>query len=572
MAMAERAIKKLLAVVMTVCIVLSGAFLMPDAVHAASTTPDGAESLTAGQWKTGRFTYTKITYGNNVQNGTYMAETLHYYKFRTGSTAGATYVVKANYASFTGYTSDDHDSAGISVKLLDSNFNDVKFSSGYNTAGYYDIRLMNSKVGSMTYTNLKPNADYYVVVNSDSGYDRNAIDYKVCYTTGGSTGNDPNGTQSLTAGQWKTGRFTYTYRTYGNSGQNGVYMENTHQYYKFRTGSTAGATYVVKANYASFTGYASDDHDSQGISVKLLDSNFNEVKFDSGSNTWGYYGIALQLTQSGSAEYSNLKTNADYYVEVESNSGFDCKYKDYKVCYTTNDSGSGDAGESATGIEIDKQADMTVDTDGDYVLNLRPGEKRKLTYHFLPQNAAAVPIKWDGDNDAVASVDQDGTVTAHSAGTTRIYVNAYVGGGWTGSWVKVNVSDVYYFDSVSIVTVKGSKYEVRKSGQTGEITVSLVRAKNAKNVTIPSKIRCNDGVTRAVTGIKAEAFKGSKAKTVTIKTRMLTKESVKNSLKASKVKTIKVKTGNKKLSKTFVKKYKKIFTKKNCGKKVKVKR
>ena len=46
---------------------------------------------------------------------------------------------------------------------------------------------------------------------------------------------------------------------------------------------------------------------------------------------------------------------------------------------------------------------------------------------------------------------------------------------------------------------------------------------------------------------------------------------VKGSLKGSKVKTVQVKVGSKKLNKKYVKKYKKIFTKKICGKKVKVK-
>ncbi len=39
-----------------------------------------------------------------------------------------------------------------------------------------------------------------------------------------------------------------------------------------------------------------------------------------------------------------------------------------------------------------------------------------------------------------------------------------------------------------------------------------------------------------------------------------------------KVNTVKVKVGKKKENKKYVKKYKKIFTKKNCGKKVTVKR
>ncbi len=68
-------------------------------------------------------------------------------------------------------------------------------------------------------------------------------------------------------------------------------------------------------------------------------------------------------------------------------------------------------------------------------------------------------------------------------------------------------------------------------------------------------------------------FKGTKVKTITLKTKKLTKKSVKNLLKGCKAKkiTIKVKVGSKKENQKYVKKYKKYFTKKNAGKKAVVK-
>ncbi|MBQ6440662.1 MAG: hypothetical protein IJJ06_11205 [Mogibacterium sp.] len=67
------------------------------------------------------------------------------------------------------------------------------------------------------------------------------------------------------------------------------------------------------------------------------------------------------------------------------------------------------------------------------------------------------------------------------------------------------------------------------------------------------------------------AFQGSKVKTVVVKSKKLTAKTVKRCLQNSKVKTIKVYVGTKKQNKTYLKKYKKIFTKKNAGKKVTVK-
>ena len=129
------------------------------------------------------------------------------------------------------------------------------------------------------------------------------------------------------------------------------------------------------------------------------------------------------------------------------------------------------------------------------------------------------------------------------------------------------------------------------SGKAG--TVTFTKAKNKKKVSVPKTVKLSDGKTYKVTGIAAKAFTGKKIRTVTIganvqkiaknafakskakklivKTKLLTKKSVKGSLKKSKVKTIQVKAGTKKENKKLKKAYKKIFTKKNAGRKAKVK-
>ena len=141
-----------------------------------------------------------------------------------------------------------------------------------------------------------------------------------------------------------------------------------------------------------------------------------------------------------------------------------------------------------------------------------------------------------------------------------------------------------------VYTSGGQQYDVTAlaSGNTGG-EVAFKAAKNAKKVTVPATIKLADGKTYKVTQIEAKAFtgkairtvtigknikkikknafKGSKATKLILKTPNLTnKASVKGSLKGSKVKTVQVKAGKK-----YVKKYKKVFTKKNAGKKVKVK-
>ena len=120
-------------------------------------------------------------------------------------------------------------------------------------------------------------------------------------------------------------------------------------------------------------------------------------------------------------------------------------------------------------------------------------------------------------------------------------------------------------------TAGGHTYTVTKQGGTEDAgTVTLVKAKNAKTVTVPDTVTYTDGIKYQVTAIGKNAFAASKARKIVVKTKKLTKASVKVSLKGSKVKTVQVKVGSKKVNKKYVKKYKKYFTKKNAGKKVKV--
>ena len=84
-------------------------------------------------------------------------------------------------------------------------------------------------------------------------------------------------------------------------------------------------------------------------------------------------------------------------------------------------------------------------------------------------------------------------------------------------------------------------------------------------------------VTKIVIGkkvkkIRSGAFKKTRAKTLVVRTKKLKKSSVKNSLKGSSITIVQVKIGGKKINTKYVKKYKKIFTKKNAGRRVTVKR
>ena len=138
----------------------------------------------------------------------------------------------------------------------------------------------------------------------------------------------------------------------------------------------------------------------------------------------------------------------------------------------------------------------------------------------------------------------------------------------------------------------GSNYRITKKASGSKAgTVALKKAANRKSVKIPATVTIK-GRKFKVTRIDARAFKGSKIRTVTIgknvktikknaftgskavkliiKSKKLTKKSIKGSLKGSKVRTVQIKVGKKALNRKYFRKYRKIFIPKNTGKKVRI--
>ena len=122
-------------------------------------------------------------------------------------------------------------------------------------------------------------------------------------------------------------------------------------------------------------------------------------------------------------------------------------------------------------------------------------------------------------------------------------------------------------DQVTSVVYKGCTYTL--SG--GKLTLAKVNKKSKKTVVIPAKIKVNAKKVK-VTKVKAKVFKGTKVNKVIVKSGYLTKKGVRNCLKDSKVKVVKVKvSAKKKANAKQLKKCKRYFAKANSGKKVTVK-
>ena len=127
---------------------------------------------------------------------------------------------------------------------------------------------------------------------------------------------------------------------------------------------------------------------------------------------------------------------------------------------------------------------------------------------------------------------------------------------------KVGKAYEYKLEDVIAAMVKtGAAGTFNKATVTAE-DIAKAEALGAKSITLGKKVK----------KVKAGALAESSAKTLIVKTKKLTKSRVKGSLTGSKITTVKVKIGNAKVNKKYIKKYKKIFTKKNAGKKVTVTR
>ena len=199
-------------------------------------------------------------------------------------------------------------------------------------------------------------------------------------------------------------------------------------------------------------------------------------------------------------------------------------------------------------------------------LKLKTGAYDQIRVSCGPQPCYNSDALWISLNEKIASVDDLGIVTGRKPGSTTIAMAA---------WSSDNGCYIIRTCKVTVTPKKGDK--VKDSGSTYKVTsaksgarkVSLIKAANTKTVTVPASITIA-GQKYSVTGIGKSAFSSSAATNVIVRTKQLTKSSVRNSLLKSKVRTIKVNIGSTAVNRTYVKKYKQIFTLKNAGKKVTV--
>lgn len=117
-------------------------------------------------------------------------------------------------------------------------------------------------------------------------------------------------------------------------------------------------------------------------------------------------------------------------------------------------------------------------------LELEAGDSEQLTATVEPENATNKSVTWTSNNDSVATVDNNGTVTAHKAGTATITVTTMDGGNTATCALTVTSS------GGSGSGGSGSpSYAVDTDADTdhGTVTVKPSRAEKGDTVTITAK-------------------------------------------------------------------------------------
>lgn len=133
---------------------------------------------------------------------------------------------------------------------------------------------------------------------------------------------------------------------------------------------------------------------------------------------------------------------------------------------------------------------------------LEVGDESTLTAHIIPENATNQLLWWDSDNYSVATVDQTGKVTAHTAGTAIISAIATDGTlvrGKAEVMVKggvTHVNKISVASNTSVVLYPGAKYY-----STYEIWPASADDKTVSWKSSDAKVATIDATTGIVTAV-----------------------------------------------------------------------
>ena len=187
----------------------------------------------------------------------------------------------------------------------------------------------------------------------------------------------------------------------------------------YATGGTGAAAISDQSGKGSWSGIIFEGdagavygNQSKGGSFTIATDQTLEILSGSSFTNSGTLTIDGALTNNGS-----FTNNGPVTVPMTgsfANSGtLDCNYHSFDngACVICG-------GTAVSGISLDKPE-----------LELKVGGTATITAKVSPDNASSQTLAWASSDDSIATVDQDGKVTAHKAGTATITVSATDGSG-----------------------------------------------------------------------------------------------------------------------------------------------
>lgn len=202
----------------------------------------------------------------------------------------------------------------------------------------------------------------------------------------------------------------------------------------------------------------------EGLSVSAVDysPDFNYWSSEGDANpnslTWGMVGNELRIISMNNSRELPIpvSSSGQAVLTLRVTAATDMEFGDYtiatnsfKFVAATSQLGEGYLGDtrdcivtiwqSVTGISLNKNNTI-----------LYKNEQEPLTVSFTPSDATETDIEWTSSNEAVATVDENGLVTAHAVGTATITATSY--GTVTGEPIAVNciVEVRSYVESINI--------------------------------------------------------------------------------------------------------------------------
>lgn len=229
-----------------------------------------------------------------------------------------------------------------------------------------------------------------------------------------------------------------------------------------------------------------------GYSLKILngDKADNYISGKSGSNSivYGSTAVANELTIDGNGLVTILSNSTSFRYNAQSGND---RFRYYKTT-TTGDTYHVPA--LYRYQEIVPPEEVHVESVSiDATLDLSVGETKMLVPTIAPENATNKSVTWSSNNQSVATVDQNGLVSALATGTATITVTTQDGG--KSATCNVTVSDidysVVYTSNVTFSTEGGTSASLAKvkfsedGPEYNAIKAGAAKAKGKCVVTIP---------------------------------------------------------------------------------------